>query len=49
MTGPVFTSIEECFGELPDPRVKGRCDHKLIDMMVMTICAVIWGRIAGQE
>jgi predicted transposase YbfD/YdcC len=43
MTGPVFTSIEECFGELPDPRVKGRCDHKLIDMMVMTICAVICG------
>jgi predicted transposase YbfD/YdcC len=39
----VATSLEACFGDLPDPRVVGRCDHKLIDIVVMTICAVITG------
>src|SRR5439155_3955545 len=28
---------------LHDPRVEGRCDHKLIDMVVLTICGVICG------
>lgn len=36
-------SLEVCFGDLPDPRVVGRCDHKLIDMVVIAICAVITG------
>jgi hypothetical protein len=43
MSEPVFTNLEECFGDLPDPRVQGRCDHKLIDMIIITVCAVICG------
>ena len=43
MFEPVFNSLEECFRELPDPRVQGRCDHKLIDMIIITVCAVICG------
>jgi len=35
------TSIEECVADLPDPRVEGRTDHKLLDILVITICAVI--------
>jgi predicted transposase YbfD/YdcC len=31
------------FRHLPDPRVEGRCDHKLIDIIVITVCAVIVG------
>jgi predicted transposase YbfD/YdcC len=31
------------FQDLPDPRVEGRCDHKLIDIIVMAVCAVIAG------
>lgn len=31
------------FRTLPDPRVEGRCDHKLIDIIVITVCAVIAG------
>jgi predicted transposase YbfD/YdcC len=31
------------FQELPDPRVEGRCDHKLIDIIVIAVCAVIAG------
>jgi hypothetical protein len=35
------TSLEACFGDLPDPRVVGRCDHKLMDMIMIAVCAVI--------
>lgn len=31
------------FQDLPDPRVEGRCDHKLINTIVITVCAVIVG------
>lgn len=31
------------FSHLPDPRVEGRCDHKLIDIIVITVCAVVAG------
>jgi hypothetical protein len=31
------------FEDLPDPRVVGRCDHKLLDIVAITVCAVISG------
>src|SRR5260370_28957458 len=37
------TSLEECFRDLPDPRVTGRCDHKLIDVIMIAVCGVICG------
>ena len=37
------TRLEECFGDLPDPRVPGRCDHKLIDIIMIAVCGVICG------
>lgn len=36
-------SLVVSFQDLPDPRVKGRCDHKLIDIIVIAVCAVIAG------
>jgi predicted transposase YbfD/YdcC len=36
-------SIEEAFVDLEDPRVEGRTDHKLQDIIVIAICAVICG------
>lgn len=42
MNNPM-SSVEACFGDLPDPRVEGRCDHQLIDIIIMAICAVITG------
>jgi predicted transposase YbfD/YdcC len=36
-------SLVISFQELPDPRVQGRCDHKLIDIIVIAVCAVIAG------
>lgn len=36
-------SLIVSFQDLPDPRVEGRCDHKLIDIIVMAVCGVIAG------
>lgn len=38
-----FTSLEACFGDMPDPRVQGRCDHRLIDIILIAVCAVLCG------
>lgn len=43
MTGIEISSLKECFQDLPDPRVQGRCDHKLIDMIMIAVCGVICG------
>lgn len=36
-------SLIECFEKLNDPRVEGRCDHKLVDIIVIAVCASITG------
>jgi predicted transposase YbfD/YdcC len=40
---PSLTQLKECFDELPDPRVIGRTTHRLVDILVLTICAVVAG------
>jgi predicted transposase YbfD/YdcC len=35
--------LEKCFVELRDPRVRGRCDHLLIDILAMALLAVMCG------
>ncbi len=40
MSESPFSSLEECFRELLYSRGQGRCDHKLIDLVIITICAV---------
>jgi predicted transposase YbfD/YdcC len=39
----IASSLEACFGNLADPRVVGRCDHKLLDIIIIAVCAVITG------
>lgn len=36
-------SIKEHFSSIPDPRVEGKTRHNLLDIIVITICAVISG------
>ncbi len=36
-------SLVYYFSQIPDPRVGARCDHLLIDVLVITICAVLCG------
>src|SRR6266542_6710089 len=43
MSEKLKSSVEKCFEKVADPRVKGRCDHKLIDMIIIAICGVICG------
>ncbi|HEY7547070.1 MAG TPA: ISAs1 family transposase [Blastocatellia bacterium] len=33
----------EYFADLADPRIEDRCDHKLIDILFIAVCAVICG------
>lgn len=42
MSQPVYT-IKKYFRKLRDPRVRGRCQHLLMDIVVITICATICG------
>jgi len=41
MTDESPMSLISSFQDLPDPRVAGRCEHKLIDIIVIAVCAVI--------
>ena len=34
-------SLWDCFASLPDPRMKKKTKHNLMDMITITICAVI--------
>lgn len=43
MNNKELTAIGEHFSDLTDPRVVGRTDHKLIDIITIALCAVISG------
>lgn len=49
MSDTPIPSLEECFADLPDPRVEGRCDHKLIDILIIAVCGVICGAESWAE
>ena len=36
-------SLEAYFGDLPDPRVVGRCEYKLTEIIIIAVCAVLSG------
>lgn len=33
----------KCFSKLADPRQRGRCQHQLLDIIVVSICAILCG------
>jgi predicted transposase YbfD/YdcC len=43
MSDNPIASIEDCFGDMHDPRVQGRCDYPLLEIIFIAICAVIAG------
>jgi hypothetical protein len=43
MSKNLHSSLKDCFGDLPDPRVEGRCDHQLLDIIIIAICGVLCG------
>jgi predicted transposase YbfD/YdcC len=51
MDVPVPFRLARHFATLSDPRVRGRCDHRLLDIIVIALCGVIancndWQQIA---
>lgn len=38
-----LTGLQHCFRDLKDPRVQGRCDHRLIDVLAISVLAVMSG------
>ena len=36
-------SLTDVFAEIPDPRVTGRSKHDLVEMLVVTVCALLCG------
>jgi hypothetical protein len=49
MTEQPFASLEACFGDLPDPRVQGRCEYNLIDIVLVAVCGVLCGAESWSE
>lgn len=49
MSDQPFASLEACFGEMPDPRVVGRCDHLLVEIILVAVCAVLCGADSWSE
>lgn len=45
----VLKSLEHHFKELSDPRAEERVEHKLIDLLVIAICAVVGGANDWEE
>jgi len=45
----VAKSLEENFKELPDPRIEKKTAHKLIDIVIIAICAAISGAESWTE
>lgn len=43
MSNDLPSSLEEHFSDVPDPRVQGRCDHKLTDILIIAVCAALCG------
>jgi hypothetical protein len=43
MSSEEAISLVVSFEDVADPRVKGRCDHKRIDIIVIAVCAMIAG------
>ena len=37
----MMTRLEEIFSIVPDPRVEGRCLHKLLDILMISLCTMI--------
>lgn len=35
--------LRTCFGEVRDPRVQGRCEHRLLDILAIALLAVLCG------
>lgn len=45
----ILTNLEVHFGDLPDPRITAKCDHSLLNIIIIALCATIAGADSWQE
>jgi predicted transposase YbfD/YdcC len=45
----MIEGLAACFAGLADPRATHRCDHRLIDILVIAVCAVIAGAESWED
>lgn len=43
MSAGQLGNFEACFGELADPRMENKCDHKLMEIVIIAVCGVLCG------
>jgi hypothetical protein len=43
MSESLIPGNEKCFKDLPDPRVTGQYEHKVVNRVVLTLCVVLCG------
>jgi hypothetical protein len=36
-------TFADCFADLPDPRKAEQCDHELVGILFIAVCAVVYG------
>src|SRR5206468_528959 len=48
-TSHMIQGLAACFTGLEDPRETSRCDHQLIDILVIAVCAVIAGAESWED
>lgn len=44
-----FKSLEDQFGDMPEPRVEGRCEHRLVEIIIVAVCGVLCGANSWSE
>ena len=44
-----LNSLEAYFGEMTDPRVAGRCEHKLVEILIIAVCGMLSGANSWHE
>ena len=49
MSETPFASLEDHFGDMPDPRVEGRCEHRLVEIIIVAVCGVLCGANSWSE
>ena len=49
MSETPFASLEDHFGDMPEPRVEGRCEHRLVEIIILAICGVLCGANSWSE
>lgn len=49
MSDNPLASIQDYFGNIPDPRVQGRCEYPLLEIITIAICAVVAGADSWTE